>query len=118
MLKSLQKSIMSKNKDKNKSKNTTADNPFEEMVGEDLKVYPPISKLQARNEIQNVIFKYRMAAMPAMVDDNFSPSKTRKIQSSNIFGNNFQANFLPNSTTSGGSHYWIHGINMSNYDFS
>ena len=55
-----------------------------------------------------------------MVDYNFSPSKTRKTQSSNNFGNNFQANFLPYSSTnsSGGSHRLIHGINMKNYDFS
>ena len=33
------------------------------MVGEDLKALPPISKLQARNEIQNVFFKCRMTAM-------------------------------------------------------
>ena len=51
------------------------------MVAKDLKSLPPISELQARNEIQNVLFKYRMAAMQdslqrkwnstAMLDDNF-----------------------------------------------
>ena len=43
----------------------------------------------------------------AMVDDNFSPSKTGKTQSSNNFGNNFHANFWPNSSlnSSGGSHH-------------
>lgn len=51
------------------------------MVDEDLKALSPISKLQARNEIQ-MFFKYRMAAIQdslqrklnsvAMVD-NFSP---------------------------------------------
>ena len=100
------------------------------MVSEDLKTLTPISKLQARNEIQNVLFKYRIAEMQyslqrklnstAMVDDNFSPSKTGKIQSLNNFENNFQANFSPNSraNSSGGSHHWKHGMNMNNCDFS
>ena len=56
----------------------------------------------------------------AMVDENFSPSKKRKTQSSNNLGNNFQVNFSPNSRTnySGRTHHWIHGMNMNNYDFS
>ena len=130
VLESLQVSIMSKNKNKNQSKNKTADDLFGKMVGKDLKALPPISKLQAGNVIQNVLFKYRTAAMQdalqrklnsiAMVDDNVSPSKTGKTQSSNNFGNNFPANFSANSNTnpSGGSHHWIHGINMNNSDFS
>ena len=63
VLESLQKSIKSKNKEKNKSKNTTIDDLFGKMIGEDLKVLPPISKLQARNKIQNVLFKYCMTVM-------------------------------------------------------
>ena len=52
-----------------------------------------------------------------MLDDNSSPSKTGKTQSSNIFENNFQANFLPNSSTnfSVGSHHCIHGMSMNNF---
>ena len=108
---------MSKNKEKNDSKNITADDLFGEMVGDDLKALPPIFKLQAKNEIQNVFFKYRMTAMQdslqrklnskTMAADNFSPSKTGKTQSSKNFGNNFQANFSPNSSTnsSGGSYH-------------
>ena len=127
---SLQEFIMSKNKEKNQNKNANADDLFGKMVGEDLKALPSISKLQARNEIQNVLFKYRMAAMQdslqrkvksaTMVDDTFSPSKTGKTQSSNNFGNNFEANFSPNFTTnsSGGGHNWIHAMNMNSYDFS
>ena len=70
----------------------------------DLKLLPPTPKLQAWNEIQNVLFKNCMAIMQnslhrklnstAIVDDSFSPSKTRKTQSLNNFGNNFQANIL------------------------
>ena len=101
-----------------------------QLLGEDLQALPPISKVQARSEIQNVLFKYRMAAIQyslqkklnstVMVDDNFSPSKTGKTQSSNNFGNHFQANFSPNSSTnsSGWSHHWIHRMKMNNYDFS
>ena len=54
---------MSKNKEKNDSKSTTADDLFGKMVGEDLMALPPISKLQVRNEIQNVLSKYHVAAM-------------------------------------------------------
>ena len=85
---SLQEFIMSKNKEKNQNKNANADDLFGKMVGEDLKALPPISKVLARNEIQNVLFKYRMAAMQyslqrkvkstTMVDDTFLPSKTGK----------------------------------------
>ena len=39
-------------KKENDSKNATADDLFGKMVGEYLKALPPISKLQARNEIQ------------------------------------------------------------------
>ena len=55
-----------------------------------------------------------------MVDDNFSMSKTGKTQSWNNFGNNFPADFSPDSSTnsSSGSHHWIHGMNMNNYNFS
>ena len=63
MPKSLPESIMRKNKENIESKNTTADDLFGKMVAKDLKSLPPISELQARNEIQNVLFKYRMAAM-------------------------------------------------------
>ena len=63
MVESLQESIMSKNKEKNESKNTTPDDLFGKMFGEGLKALSPISKLQDRNEIQNVLFKYHMAAM-------------------------------------------------------
>ena len=108
LVESLQESIMSKNKEKSESKNTTADDLFGKMVGENLKGFSPILKLQGRNEIQNVLFKYRMAAMQdslqrqlnstAIVDDIFSSSKTGKTQSSNHFGNNFQANFPPDSS--------------------
>ena len=127
---SLQEFIMSKNKEKNQNKNANADDLFGKMVGEDLKALPPISKVLARNEIQNVLFKYRMAAMQyslqrkvkstTMVDDTFLPSKTGKTQSSNNFGNKFEVNFSPNFTTnfSGGDHNWIHGMNMNSYDFS
>ena len=83
---SRQESIMSKNKEKIESKNATADNLLGKMVGEVLKALPPISKLQARNGIQNVLSKYRTAVTQdslqrklnstAMIDDNFSPSKT------------------------------------------
>ena len=130
VLETLQESIMSKNKEKNENNNTTADAIIGKMVGEDLKDPPPISKLQGRNEIQNMLFKYRMAATQysfqrklnstAMVDDNFLLSKTGKTQSLANFGNNFQANFSPNSSTnsSGGSHHWIHGMNINNYNFS
>ena len=72
---------MRKNKESIEGKNTTADDLFGKMVAKDLKLLPPISELQARNEIQNVLFKYRMAAMQdslqrkwnstAMLDDNF-----------------------------------------------
>ena len=108
---------MNKYKEKNESENTTADDLLRKMVGEDLKALPPNFRLQAMNEIQNVLFKYRMTAMQdsliinlnstAMVDNKFSPSKTRKTQSSNNFGNNFQANFSPNFSTnsSGESHH-------------
>ena len=100
------------------------------LLGEDLQALPPISKLQVKSEIQNVLFKYRIAAIQyslqkmlnsaVMVDDNFSPSKTGKTQLSNNFGNHFQANFSPNSSTnsSGWSHHWTHRMNMNNYDFS
>ena len=71
-LESLQESIMSKNKEKNESKNTTADDLFGKMVGEDLKAIPPISKLQTRNEIQNVLFKSRMAAMQDFLQIKYS----------------------------------------------
>ena len=108
VVESLQESIMGKNKEKSESKNTTADDLIGKMVGENLKAFPPISKLQGRNEIQHVLFKYRMAAMQdslqrqlnstAIVDNIFSPSKTGKTQSSNHFGNNFQANFPPDSS--------------------
>ena len=126
VLESLQESIMSKNKEKNESKNLTADDLFGKMVAEDSKALSPISKLQARNEIQNMLCKYRMATMQdslprklnstAMADYKFSPSKTGKTQSSNNFGNNSQANFLPNSSTnsSGRSNHWIQGMNMKN----
>ena len=87
---SRQESIMSKNKKKIESKNATADDLLGKMVGEDLKVLPPISKLQARNGIQNVLSKYctavtqdslqRKLNSTAMIDDNFSPSKTGKTQ--------------------------------------
>ena len=87
---SRQESIMSKNKKKIESKNATADDLLGKMVGEDLKVLPPISKLQARNGIQNVLSKYRTAVTQdslqrklnstAMIDDNFSLSKTGKTQ--------------------------------------
>ena len=87
---SRQESIMSKNKKKIESKNATADDLLGKMVGEDLKVLPPISKLQARNGIQNVLSKYRTTVTQdslqrklnstAMIDDNFSPSKTGKTQ--------------------------------------
>ena len=60
---SLQESIMSKNKEKNESRNTAADDLFGKMVGEDLKALSPISKFQVKNEIQNVLFKYRMTAI-------------------------------------------------------
>ena len=59
VLETLQESIMSKTKEKNESNNTTADAIIGKMVGEDLKDPPPISKLQDRNEIQNMLFKYR-----------------------------------------------------------
>ena len=123
-LESLQESIMSKNKETNESKNTISDDLFGKMVAEDLKVIPPLSKLQARNEIQNVLFKYHMAAMQdslqrnfnstAVVDHNFSPIKTRKTQSSNNLRNNLQAK-NSNTNSSGGSHQYNHqyGINMS-----
>ena len=48
----------------------------------------------------------------AVVDDDFSPSMTgtTQSQSSNNFGNNFQANFSPDSSTnySGGSRHWLY----------
>ena len=74
------------------------------MVDEDLKALQPISKSQARNEIQNALFKYHMAAMQLQ-----NPITEQ-------FWNNFRANFLPNSSTnsSGGSSHWIHGMNMNN----
>ena len=59
VLETLQESIMSKTKEKNESNNTTADAIIGKMVGEDLKDPPPISKLPGRNEIQNMLFKYR-----------------------------------------------------------
>ena len=59
----LQDSIMNRNKEKGESKNLTTNELFGKMIGEDLKALPPISKLQARNEIQNIIFKYRMGSM-------------------------------------------------------
>ena len=34
-----------------------SDDLFKKMVGEDLNALPPISKLQARNEIQNMLLK-------------------------------------------------------------
>ena len=115
MLESLQVPIMSKNKEKNDSINATVDDLFGKIVDEDLKALPRISKLQARNEIQNVLFKYCVAAIQdclqrklnstTMVDENFSPSKTRKTQSSNNFGNIFQTNFSPNSSTNSSDGY-------------
>ena len=63
MLESLQVPIMSKNKEKNDSINATVDDLFGKIVDEDLKALPRISKLQARNEIQNVLFKYCVAAI-------------------------------------------------------
>ena len=63
VLQVLRESNMSKNKEKNDSKSTTADDLFGKMVGEDLMALPPICKLQARNEIQNVLSKYHIAAM-------------------------------------------------------
>ena len=118
--------LWAKIKKKIESKNATADDILGKMVGEDLKVLPPISKLQARNGIQNVLSKYRTAVTQdslqrklnstAKIDDNFSPSKTGKTQWSNNFENNFQAYFSPNFSTksSGGSHHWMHGINVNN----
>ena len=55
-----------------------------------------------------------------MADDKGSSCKTGKAQFSSTFGNSFQANFLPKSSTNspGGSHHLIHGMNMNNYDFS
>ena len=54
VLEFLQESIMTKNKEKIEHKNTTADDLFGKMVGDDFKALPSISKLQARNEIENV----------------------------------------------------------------
>ena len=77
---------------------------YEQKKKKYLKLLPPTPKLQAWNEIQNVLFKNCMAIMQnslhrklnstAIVDDSFSPSKTKKTQSLNNFGNNFQANIL------------------------
>ena len=131
VLESLQESIISKNKEKNESKNTTADDLFGKIFGEDLRALLPISKLQAKDEIQHVLFKYHMAAMQdslqrklnslAMVDDNVSPSKTEKTQSSNNFGKNFQANFSPNfsiNSLGGNHHHSVKSVQMRGYFWS
>ena len=131
MLESLQESIISKNKEKNENKNTTADDLFGKIFGEDLRALPSISKLQANDEIQHVFFKYRMAAMQdslqrklnsiAMVDDNVSPSKTEKTQSSNNFGKNFQANFSPNfsiNSLGGSHHHCVKSVQVRGYFWS
>ena len=131
VLESLQESIISKNKEKNESKNTTADDLFGKIFGEDLRALPSISKLQAKDEIQHVLFKYRMAAMQdslqrklnsiAIVDDNVSPSKTEKTQSSNNFGKNFQANFSPNfsiNSLGGSHHHFLKSVQVRGYFWS
>ena len=84
LLDTLQDSIMNRNKEKGESKNLTSDELLGKMIRDDLKALPPISKLQARNEIQNIIFKYRMGSMQDSLQrklnstasiDGSSPSK-------------------------------------------
>ena len=107
LLDTLQDSIMNRNKEKGESKNLTTDELFGKMIGEDLKALPPISKLQARNEIQNIIFKYRMGSMQDSLQrrlnstasiDGFLPSKNAgQFAFQNNFGNGYQS-FSPNAS--------------------
>ena len=132
LLNSLQSSIISRSKENKESKIQSTEELFGKMVVEDLKALLPISKLQARNEIQNILFKYRMAAMQdslqrkltsttTMIDtvgsDNaFSPSKTGRNQFPANFGTgSFQNNLSPNSSMSSQGNasmgHWIHNMN-------
>lgn len=127
LLNTLQSSILTRNNEKKKTVETT-DELFGKMIGEDLKALPPISKLQARNDIQNVIFRYRMAAMQDSLQrklnstssESFSPGKTaREPLTANNFGTSFQNNFSPNgSTSSNNGAHWIHNMNaMNTFDY-
>jgi len=128
LLESLQNSIVNKKGKSDSNSQTCADDLFGKMVGEDIKTLPPIFKLQARNEIQNVIFKYRMASMQDslqrklsstnLVDGSHSPAKMSSNNMSNNLSNMYQNQFSPNSsgTSSSTSNHWIHSMNS--YDFS
>ena len=130
LLDTLQDSIMNRNKEKGESKNLTTNELFGKMIGEDLKALPPISKLQARNEIQNIIFKYRMGSMQDSLQrklnstasiDGFSPSKNAgQFAFQNNFGNGYQS-FSPNASSSSSSNsgnHWTHGMNANTYEFA
>ena len=123
LLDTLQDSIMNRNKEKGESKHLTTDELFGKIIGEDLKALPPISKLQARNEIQKIIFKYRMGSMQDSLQrklnstasiDGFSPSKNAgQFAFQNNFRNVYQS-FSPNASSSSSSNsgnHWIHGMN-------
>ena len=125
LLDTLQDSIMNRNKEKGESKNLTTDELFGKMIGEDLKALPPISKLQARNEIQNIIFKYRMGSMQDSLQrrlnstasiDGFLPTKNAgQFAFQNNFGNGYQS-CSPNASSSSSSNsrnHWIHGMNAN-----
>ena len=112
LLNTLQSSIISRNKDRKEPSIQTAEELFGKMVGEDLKALPPIVKLQARNEIQNIIFKYHMAAMPdslhrklsttTMIDSNSNSSPMKSAANSFLpsYDASFQNSLSPNSSIS------------------
>ena len=90
LLDTLQDSIMNRNKEKGESKNLTTDELFGKMIGEDL-------IKTARNEIQNIIFKYRMGSM--------QDSLQRKLNSTaSVDGSS-------SSSSSNSGNHWIHGMN-------
>ena len=117
LLDTLQDSFMNRNKEKGESKNLTTDELFGKMIGEDLKALPPMSKLQARNEIQNITFKYRMGSVQDSLQrklnstasiDGFSPSKNAgQFAFQNNFGNGYQS-FSPNASSSSSSNSGNH----------
>ena len=130
LLDTLQDSIMNRNKEKGESKHLTTDELFGKIIGEDLKALPPISKLQARNDIQKIIFKYRMGSMQDSLQrklnstssiDGFSPSKNAgQFAFQNNFRNGYQS-FSPNASSSSSSNsgnHWIHGMNANTYEFA
>ena len=111
LLNTLQTSIINKRKE---NRIESAEDLFGRMVGEDLKALPPISKLQARNEIQNILFKYRMTVMQdslqrklgstAMIDNpndvTCSPNQMGRNVFPSNFGHSFQQNLSPSSSSS------------------